>query len=299
MAGFGAFLDLYFTHLSQERCLSTLTVTHYRRDLENFMAFAQKQGLENWQQITAGHIRAFVAERHRQGLGGRSLQRCLSAMRGFFDFLIRANQLASNPAKTVRAPKSSRKLPVTLDVDQTTQLLDHIPKDSVEIRDRAMWELLYSAGLRLAELVSLRLEDLDLKDKSVRVKGKGNKTRLLPIGRQACEGLQQWLNQRSQWAKPNENRVFVSRLGRGLTPRAVQYRLDRWALRYGTGYPVHPHLLRHAFASHLLESSGDLRAVQELLGHADIRTTQIYTHLDFQHLADVYDAAHPRAKKRR
>lgn len=298
MADFSASLDLYFTHLSQERCLSKLTVTHYRRDLETFAAFCQKKELQNWQQITVKHIRAFIAERHRQGLGGRSLQRCLSAMRGFLDFLIRENQLTVNPAKTIRAPKSPRRLPVTLDVDQTTQLLDQTPKDKLEVRDHAMWELLYSAGLRLAELVSLRLEDLDLKDRSVRVRGKGNKTRLLPVGRQACQCLQDWLTQRSQWAKPDEDRVFVSRLGRGLTPRAVQQRLTRWGLCYGTGYPVHPHLLRHAFASHLLESSGDLRAVQELLGHADIRTTQIYTHLDFQHLADVYDAAHPRAKRK-
>jgi integrase/recombinase XerC len=292
-------MEMYFTHLSHERCLSKLTVTHYRRDLEAFAGFCQKQALTDWQQITVRHIRAFIAEQHRRGLGGRSLQRCLSAMRGFFDFLIRENQLTANPAKLVRAPKSPRRLPVTLDADQTLQLLNQTPKDSLEIRDHAMWELLYSSGLRLAELISLRLKDLDLKDNSLRVTGKGDKTRLLPMGCQACEGLQRWLIQRGQWAKPDENKVFVSRLGRGLTARAVQQRLARWALRYGAGYPVHPHLLRHAFASHLLESSGDLRAVQELLGHADIRTTQIYTHLDFQHLADVYDAAHPRARKKR
>jgi integrase/recombinase XerC len=291
-------LDLYFVHLSQERCLSKLTVTHYGRDLETFAEFCQKQGLENWQQVTVKHIRGFVAERHRHGLGGRSLQRCLSAIRGFFEFLIRENQLPANPAKTVRAPKSPRRLPATLDTDQTMQLLNQNPKDFLEIRDHAMWELLYSSGLRLAELISLRLEDVDLTDMSVRVKGKGDKTRLLPVGRQAREGLKRWLGQRNELAKPDETRLFVSRLGRGLTARAVQQRLARWALRYGAGYPVHPHLLRHAFATHLLESSGDLRAVQELLGHADIRTTQIYTHLDFQHLAEVYDAAHPRAKRR-
>jgi integrase/recombinase XerC len=298
VADFSALLEVYVTHLSQERCLAKLTVTHYRRDLKTFAEFCQKQGLVHWQQITVKHIRAFVAERHRQGLGGRSLQRYLSAMRGFFDFLVREDRLAANPAKLIRAPKSPRKLPVALDVDQTMQLLNQTPKDSLEIRDHAMWELLYSAGLRVAELVSLRLEDLDLRDRSVRVKGKGDKTRLLPVGRQACESLRRWLTQRSQLAKLDENRVFVNRFGRGLTARAVQQRLTRWALRYGAGYPVHPHLLRHAFASHLLESSGDLRAVQELLGHADIRTTQIYTHLDFQHLADVYDAAHPRAKRK-
>lgn len=291
-------MRLYLTHLSQERCLSKLTVTHYRRDLETFAVFCQKQELIDWQQITVKHIRTFIAEQHRRGLSGRSLQRCLSAIRGFFDFLIRENQLTANPAKTVRAPKSPRRLPSTLDVDQTIQLLNQTPKGNLEMRDHAMWELLYSAGLRLAELISLQLQDLDLKDRSVRVKGKGGKTRLLPVGRQACESLQRWLTQRSQLAKSDENRVFVSRFGRGLTARAVQQRLARWALHYGASYPVHPHLLRHAFASHLLESSGDLRAVQELLGHADIRTTQIYTHLDFQHLADVYDAAHPRARKK-
>jgi integrase/recombinase XerC len=291
-------MALYFTHLDQERCLSKLTVTHYRRDLETFAVFCQKQAVGDWQHITVKHIRAFIAEQHRRGLGGRSLQRCLSAIRGFFDFLIRENQLVANPAKTVRAPKSPRRLPSTLDVDQTTQLLNQTPGDNLELRDHAMWELLYSSGLRLAELIALQLEDLDLKDMSVRVKGKGGKTRLLPVGRQACESLQRWLTQRSQLATADESKVFVSRLGRGLSARAVQQRLARWALRYGAGYSVHPHLLRHAFASHLLESSGDLRAVQELLGHADIRTTQIYTHLDFQHLADVYDTAHPRARKK-
>jgi integrase/recombinase XerC len=189
-------------------------------------------------------------------------------------------------------------LPGTLDVDQVAGLLDCFPADILEVRDHAMLELLYSSGLRLAELVSLQLKDLDLPDASVRVSGKGNKTRLLPVGSQACKVLQHWLWQRSTLAKPEEDAVFVSRLGYALTPRAVQQRFVRWALRQGVPEHLHPHLLRHSFASHLLESSGDLRAVQELLGHADINTTQIYTHLDFQHLAKVYDAAHPRAKHR-
>lgn len=289
----------YLTHLSQEKCLSPHTVIHYRHDLKLFASVCQRYELLHWNQVNPRHVQAFVGEQHQRGLSGRSLQRCLSSIRGFFNFLIRENQVAVNPASAVRAPKSSRKLPTTLDADQTAQLLNQTPQDSLEIRDHAMWELLYSAGLRVSELVGLKLEDVDLTEGMVRVKGKGGKTRLSPLGRYAHRALIAWLSKRSGLASADDNSVFVSRLGRGLSTRAVQQRFNRWALRHNSGYPVHPHMLRHAFASHLLESSGDLRAVQELLGHADIRTTQIYTHLDFQHLAQVYDAAHPRAKRRR
>ena len=289
----------YLDHLALERRLATLTVANYRRDLEVCQAFFISQEIAAWEEVTAQHIRALVAGRHRAGLSGRSLQRLLATLRGFFNYLLRRGQLSHNPAQLVRAPRSPQRLPQVLDVDQLTHLLNQNPDGVLEVRDRAMWELFYSSGLRLAELVSLELHELDLDDASVRVTGKGNKTRLLPVGRQAREALQQWLHCRGTLARPEATTVFVSRLGHALTPRAVQQRLARWGLRYGAGAHLHPHLLRHSFASHLLESSSDLRAVQELLGHADIGTTQIYTHLDFQYLAKVYDAAHPRAKKRR
>lgn len=291
-------MEKFLLHLAQERRLSPHTVVNYRRDLEAFQAFCDRQGIAGWEAVTVPHIRAFIAADHRAGLGGRSLQRRLSAIRSFFHYLIREGRVAANPALAVRAPKAERPLPQVLDVDQTMQLLDQPPQDALEVRDHAMLELLYSAGLRLAELVSLRLPDLDLEDACVRVTGKGDKTRLAPVGRCARTALANWLAQRAALAPPAETALFVSRQGRPLTPRSVQKRLTRWALKHGADRPLHPHLLRHSFASHLLESSGDLRAVQELLGHADISTTQIYTHLDFQQLAKVYDAAHPRAKKR-
>ncbi len=291
-------MESFLIHLAQERRLSPHTVLNYRRDLEAFKAFCESQGIAGWEAVTVSHIRAFIAAGHRAGLGGRSLQRRLSAIRSFFHYLIREGQIADNPALAVRAPKGERPLPHVLDVDQAMRLLDQSPQDALEVRDHAILELLYSAGLRLAELVSLRLEDLDLEDASVRVNGKGGKTRLAPVGRCARAALANWLARRGSLAPPAETALFVSRQGRALTPRSVQQRLARWALKHGADSHLHPHLLRHSFASHLLESSGDLRAVQELLGHADISTTQIYTHLDFQYLAKVYDAAHPRAKKR-
>jgi integrase/recombinase XerC len=294
-----AWLERYLSHLAQERRVSGLTVRHYRRDLIAFRDFCVTQAIANWEAVTGQHLRSFVAEQHRCGLSGRSLQRRLSAIRGFFQYLLREGCVAHNPAHTVRAPKSPRRLPSTFDSDQVAQLLEQTPQGILEVRDHALLELAYSSGLRLTELISLRLADLDLIDASVRVRGKGNKTRLLPIGRKALDALKCWLEQRSALAKLEETAVFVSRLGYALTPRAVQLRFARWALRHGAEGHLHPHLLRHSFASHLLESSGDLRAVQELLGHADLRTTQIYTHLDFQHLAEVYDATHPRARKRR
>jgi integrase/recombinase XerC len=291
-------LQRYLQHLLRERGLAKTTADNYCRDIGIFNEFCAAQGITTWQEVKVQHVRMFIAGRHRSGLSGSSLQRMLAALRSLFRYLLRENQVTANPAQALRAPKSRRKLPETLDVDQVACLLNGFPADILEARDHAMLELLYSSGLRLAELVSLRLNDLDLPDASVRVSGKGNKTRLLPVGSQACTALRHWLSQRSALAKPEENALFVSRQGRALTPRAVQRRLGRWALRQGVAEHLHPHMLRHSFASHLLESSGDLRAVQELLGHADINTTQIYTHLDFQHLAKVYDATHPRAKHR-
>lgn len=290
--------ERYIAHLAQERRLAVLTVDNYRRDLKAFAEFCIAQNLTAWEAITVQQVRAFVAKRHRDGLSGRSLQRTLSTLRGFFNYLVREGCNGHNPVQLVRAPKGPRKLPHALDVDQLMQLLDKTPQTDLETRDQAMLELLYSSGLRLAELVSLRLGDLDLADASMRVVGKGSKTRLVPIGHCARQALRQWLKLRPTLARPDEDAVFISRRGGALTPRAVQQRLARWALLYQADSRLHPHMLRHSFASHLLESSGDLRAVQELLGHADISTTQVYTHLDFQHLAKIYDAAHPRAKKK-
>ncbi|MDX1656527.1 MAG: tyrosine recombinase XerC, partial [Candidatus Competibacteraceae bacterium] len=278
------------------RRLAPLTVQNYRRDLAAFSDFCREQQLD-WTAVEADQLRAFVARAHRRGLSGRSLARLLSALRGFYDFLLREKQVRTNPVRLVRAPKSQRRLPRTLDADQTSRLLTVDPEDTLEIRDRAMVELFYSCGLRLAELVNLTLEDLDLADASVRVLGKGSRTRLVPVGSQARRALADWFKVRNTLAGAGVRQVFVGRRGDPLTPRAVQYRLQRWGARFGQDR-LHPHRLRHAFASHLLESSGDLRAVQELLGHADLKTTQVYTHLDFQHLAQVYDRAHPRARKK-
>ncbi len=290
--------ERYLRHLTEERRLSPLTVAAYRRDLERFCAFCRERGLRTWAEVDAAALRAYVAGRHRDGIGGRSLQRNLSALRGLFGFLIREGELQANPADLVRAPRAARRLPRVMDADQSCRLLEQAPADLLELRDRALLELLYSSGLRLAEVVGLGLEALDLADASVRVTGKGSKTRVVPVGRHARQALRAWLARRGELAAPGETAVFVSRRGGPLSARGVQKRLERWALHHGAEVRLHPHLLRHSFASHLLESSGDLRAVQELLGHADIATTQVYTHLDFQHLARVYDAAHPRARRR-
>ena len=289
-------MDAYLAHLRDERRLAAHTLESYRRDLLDFDAFCADYRIE-LTQVTAKDVRTFIAERHRRGLKGRSLQRKLAALRGLFHYLIREDAVTHNPAQLVQAPKSPPRLPAVPDVDQTVSLLEQTCTDILELRDHAMLELLYSSGLRLSELTTLRLVDLDLDADTVKVTGKGGKVRLAPLGRYAHEALGRWLARRGELAGVGTEAVFVGRRGRALTPRAVQLRCKRWAQHCGAAVDLHPHLLRHAFASHLLESSGDLRAVQELLGHADISTTQIYTHLDFQHLAQVYDAAHPRARK--
>ncbi|BCO32333.1 tyrosine recombinase XerC [Thiohalobacter sp. COW1] len=292
-------VEAYLQHLAHERRLSGHTLSNYRRDLRALVDYLREQDGLDWDRLSAHELRAFAAREHRRGLGGRSIQRRLSAARGLFEFLIRQGRLTHNPARDIRAPKSPRRLPAALDVDRMEQLLQPAGEDPLEHRDQAMLELIYSSGLRLAELVGLDCNDLDLRDALVSVTGKGNRSRVLPVGRQARTALARWLEVRTELAAPDEPALFVSRRGSRLTPRSVQQRLDRRARARGLPGRVHPHMLRHAFASHLLESSGDLRAVQELLGHADISTTQIYTHLDFQHLAEVYDQAHPRARKRK
>lgn len=298
-----AWFDKFFAHLRDERRCSPRTVESYRYDLAKLTAFCAQHALIDWQALTPHQVRAFAAAQHRAGLGARSVQHLLSTVRSFCDYLLREGVIASNPAVGVRPPKSPRKLPKVLDSDQVASLLE--PHETpggglqpLQVRDLAMLELIYSSGLRLSELTSLKGADIDLAEAMVRITGKGNKTRIVPVGRQACAAIQQWLQLRPGLAVSSETALFVGARGTRLTPRAVQLRLRRWAATHGTGSHVHPHMLRHSFASHLLESSGDLRAVQELLGHADLSTTQIYTHLDFQHLAKVYDQAHPRAKKR-
>jgi integrase/recombinase XerC len=243
-------------------------------------------------------VRRFVAQLHARGLNGKSLARALSAWRGFFKFLARDHCFQQNPCAGVRAPKAAKKLPRALSPDEAGQLMAIDAAGPLALRDKAILELFYSSGLRLSELTALAPEDVDFDDATVRVTGKGAKTRIVPVGSHALAALRAWLIERERLAAAGEAALFVNNQGRRLSARSVQLRIERWALKRGLGRRVHPHALRHSFASHVLQSSGDLRAVQEMLGHASISTTQVYTQLDFQHLAKVYDAAHPRAKKR-
>lgn len=289
----------YLDALQNQKRMSVHTLDAYRHDLNELAVFCAANKLESWEAVREPHIRAHIAMRHRQDMKSRSLQRELSAIRGFFAFLIEEGHLNLNPAKGVRAPKAPRTLPKPLDVDQMAGMLEAQQDDELETRDVAMWELFYSSGLRLSELTNLDCSDIDLQAGSVFVRsGKGNRSRYVPVGSKACAAIQIWLQARPAHAGSQEQALFVSRLGKRIATRTVQQRLDRWRIKHGIDSHVHPHKLRHSFASHLLEGSGDLRAVQELLGHANIATTQIYTHLDFQRLAAVYDQAHPRAKKR-
>lgn len=292
-------LDRYLEYLRVEKRVSPHTESNYRRDLISLVAFCDQEGLRRWRDLNQKHARDFVAalRRHRR-LSPRSVQRTLSAARGLFRYMLGERQVITNPFQGIRAPKADAKLPPSLSADQVSLLLAVASDDPLAIRDRAIMELFYSSGLRLSELVGLKLADVDLNDRLVRVTGKGGKARQIPVGRYALEALSAWLKVRGELLRQEREELFVSRSGAPLGIRSVQNRIALWARRQGLALHVHPHMLRHSFASHLLESSGDLRAVQELLGHANISTTQIYTHLDFQHLAKVYDAAHPRAKKR-
>lgn len=289
-------IDRFCGYLIHERRASTHTVSNYRRDLCAAADWCGDQGIEDWRGIDMHTVRALVAARHRAGASPASLARLLSTLRSFYHWLIREGDADHNPALDVRAPKRRRPLPKTLDVDQVAQLLAGDEETPLACRDRAIMELFYSSGLRLSELVGLDTHDLDLAGGEIQVLGKGRKQRRLPVGRYAKTALKRWLVLREDWAPAGENALFISRRGRRLAPNSVAQRLKHWARKRGLGANLHPHKLRHSFATHLLESSGDLRAVQELLGHADISTTQIYTHLDFQRLAEVYDAAHPRAR---
>ena len=291
-------IDRFLSHMAQERRLSPHTAAAYRHDLSTLAGFCTQRGLESWGVLDNARLRSFAAAQHGAGLSPRSIQRRLSAARTFYEFLLREGHCTRNPAIDVRAPKSKKRLPATLDADQMGRLLAFRVDDSLSARDKAIMELFYSSGLRLAELVGLDMAAVDLQDRTVRVLGKGSKTRIVPIGRFAIEALQKWRRERAGMVKSDVQALFVGRSGRPLSVRAVQLRVGAWGRRQGIGIHVHPHMFRHSFATHLLESSGNLRGVQELLGHANIGTTQVYTHLDFQHLATVYEAAHPRARRR-
>jgi integrase/recombinase XerC len=304
-----AWVARFRRYMSTERRLSAHTDLSYARDLAALVKFCDARDIAGWHALDSQHIRTFAAHAHAKGLGPRSIQRRLSAVRSFYEFLLReghspaararrSERVTHNPAHDVRAPKAARRLPHTLDADQMARLLAIPAGDGLVARDRAIMELLYSSGLRLAELVGLDVTSVDLKDRMVTVLGKGRKTRIVPVGRLAAAALKAWLKERLALVKPDQAALFVGRTGKRLGARAVQLRVAYWARRQGLGVHVHPHLFRHSFASHLLESSGELRGVQELLGHADISTTQIYTHLDFQHLARIYDATHPRARRK-
>ena len=292
-------LAAFFTYMRSEKQFSPLTQENYQRDLEKFCRFCAKYSLHDLAALQPPHIRQGVAALHRSGLGGKSLQRWLSSLRSFFRFAIRRGWMKNNPADGIQAPKSPKKLPKTLDADQTAQFVEVKGESFIACRDRALLELVYSSGLRLAEVTGLNVSDVDLKEGMVNVVGKGSKQRILPVGRHAITALQDWLPQRALHAPADQVALFITQRGARIGHRAVQLRMQQLSVQQGMDNPVHPHMLRHSFASHVLESSGDLRLVQELLGHANISTTQIYTHLDFQHLAKVYDKAHPRAQRKK
>jgi len=291
----GAAVERFVDYLRDERRYSPATIANYSRSLAKLREYAESLGIPRWRDLHADQIQALIARVHRGGLSPGSLRDMLSAYRSFYRFLAREGEATTNPALGVRSPKAPRKLPQVLDVDEVAALLDFPAGDPEAVRDRALLELLYSSGLRVSELTSVRWRDLDLDEGLIRVTGKGSKTRIVPVGSRAREAL---MALRAQDHPGPDDPLVHGRLGKPLTPGAVRQRLKRRAKDQGVWKRVYPHLLRHSCASHVLESSGDLRAVQELLGHADIGTTQIYTHLDFQHLARVYDAAHPRARRR-
>jgi len=291
-------IEKFLGHLGLERRLSPLTCRHYGRDLAAFYRYCREQGLDGWSGVDDEHVRSFSAACYRRGLAPRSIQRRLSAIRMFFRYLRREKQVAANPAQDIRAPKAGKRLPENLDADRMARLLDIEGDGPIVARDRAILELLYSSGLRLAELTGLDVDGVDIADATVRVTGKGSKERVLPVGRHALKALSIWRKERALLADPAEPALFVSKRGTRLKPRSVQARVAYWGKKQGIDMKVYPHLFRHSFATHLLESSHDLRGVQELLGHANIGTTQVYTHLDFQHLAQIYDRTHPRARRK-
>jgi len=289
-------VDAFLRYLQVERQLSPLTQKNYRRQLLALVTLAESMQLTEWSKLEPAQVRSLAARSRRDGLQASSLALRMSALRSFLDWQVSQGMLSANPAKGIATPRNARHLPKNMDVDEVTQLLEIDLNDPLAVRDRAMLETMYGGGLRLSELVGINCRDLDAESGEVQVLGKGSKERRVPVGATAVIWLQHWLALRDSFA-PQDDALFVSSRGSRISARNVQKRFAEWGIKQGVASHIHPHKLRHSFATHLLESSGDLRAVQELLGHANLSTTQIYTHLDFQHLASVYDAAHPRAKR--
>ncbi|TNZ68847.1 tyrosine recombinase XerC [Vibrio parahaemolyticus] len=291
-------LERFYEFLRSEKGLSLHTQRNYKQQLETMAQHLAEMGLKDWSQVDAGWVRQLAGKGMREGMKASSLATRLSSLRSFFDFLILRGEMSANPAKGVSAPRKKRPLPKNLDVDEVNQLLEVNEDDPLAIRDRAMMELMYGAGLRLAELVSVDVRDAQLRSGELRVIGKGDKERKVPFSGMATEWVGKWLRVRGDLAAPGEPALFVSKLGTRISHRSVQKRMAEWGQKQSVASHISPHKLRHSFATHMLESSNNLRAVQELLGHENISTTQIYTHLDFQHLAQAYDQAHPRARKK-
>ena len=289
----------YLSHIASQRGLSPVTINNYQRHLGEFVELLQTKGITTWQQLDTNEVRLLTKQLHQKGIKARSIATKLSALRSFLEYLVKNDQLTFNPAKGVSAPKLDKPLPKNISVDDMDQLLDINGDDPLTVRDHCMMELMYSSGLRLSELVGINLQDIKLSEKEIMVTGKGSKQRLLPITRTAVESIKEWLKIRADFTTTDENALFLSKQKRRISARSVQMRMEKWGLQQSLPSHVNPHKLRHSFATHMLESSGNLRAVQTLLGHADLATTQIYTHLDFQHLAEVYDQAHPRAKRKK
>ena len=291
-------LQKYWTYLKIERQVSPHTLSNYQRQLVRVVEILQHAGIQQWQQVTPSVVRFVIAQSHKDGVHEKSLALRLSALRRFLSYLVQLGELKVNPATGISAPKQAKHLPKNIDTEQVQQLLANDSKEPIDIRDRAIIELLYSSGLRLSELQGLNLNSINIRVREVRVIGKGNKERVVPLGRYASHAIQQWLKVRLLF-NPKDEALFVSQLGNRMSHRAIQMRLETWGIRQGLNSHLNPHKLRHSFATHMLEASSDLRAVQELLGHSNLSTTQIYTHLNFQHLAEVYDSAHPRAKRKK
>lgn len=288
----------YWDYLRAEKQVSPHTLSNYQRQLQAVCAMLKQHQISSWQEVDASVIRWILSQSHKQGLGAKSIGVRLVALRQWFAYLVKHEQLLANPALGIKAPKVGRHLPKNVDAEQVAQLLNTEVTTPLEIRDLAMMELMYSSGLRLSELQGLDLDRMDLATREVRLLGKGNKERIVPIGSKALEAIHRWLEVRMSF-NPQDNAVFLNNRGGRLSYRSIQLIMEKWGRKQGLETHLHPHKLRHSFATHMLEGSGDLRAVQELLGHSSLATTQIYTHLDFQHLAKVYDAAHPRARKKK
>ena len=292
-------IQVYLSYLESVKQYSQHTLNGYKRDLQKLSKYLSDQEIDQWKLVKEHDLRTFVNSERRRGLSPRSIQRILSSCRTFFEFLLTEGQIKLSPAQNISSPKLAQLLPKAMDADLVQKLLDFKAKGMIEVRDKALAELLYSSGLRLSEICKLNMEDLDTKERTCVVSGKGNKTRIVPVGKKAIQAIRDWFMYRSELKQSkatSTNAIFLNNKGNRISPRSIQLRLERLCLMRGLP-GINPHMLRHSFASHVLESSGDLRAVQEMLGHSDIGTTQIYTKLDFQHLSKVYDKAHPRAKK--